>query len=145
MTSVTDAISHAVAVTTDAVSEAVDALEKGTQQIVQAVVEVAKAVSEALQSDTWTEFFSKLQEVFQALDRLRTVRAQVNFKDLPANASKREKERVEEFKQRIELAMAEGAALKKLVLDEARRRQQAQASEQAARITDNARGTITLR
>ncbi len=130
MTSVKDVLNHATQTLTAAVevvNDAIQNFEKQTEAVIQAVVEVAVAVSEALVAGTWDEFFAKLQEVFKALDRVRTLnlRLAASEEALP-HLSKREKQRIAELKERIELALAETAAMKKLVIDEARRRQQSQ-------------------
>lgn len=130
MTSVKDVLNHATQTLTAAVEVVSDTLqnfEKQTEEIIQAVVEVAVAVSEALVAGTWGEFFAKLQEVFDAMDRVRNLHTRlVKFEEAMPSLSKREKEQIEAFKERIELSMAETAAMKKLVLQEARRRQQHQ-------------------
>lgn len=126
MTTVKDLINAAPVLrpAVEALSPAVQEFDKLTTQIVEAVVEVAVAVSVAMVTGRWGDFFEKLQEVFQALTKLRTlVHRSEQFK-LPHDAPRAERERVEEFKHRIELATIEAAAMKKLVLAEAKRRQE---------------------
>lgn len=130
MTSVKDVMTHATQTLTaaiDVVSDVVQNFEKQTEAVIQAVVEVAIAVSEALVAGTWDEFFAKLKEVFQALDRVRSLHMRlIQQQEAMPPLNKREKELVQELKERIELSIAETAAMKKLVLQEARRRQQEQ-------------------
>lgn len=108
----------------EALSPAVQEFDKLTNEIVDAVVEVAVAVSVAMVTGRWGDFFEKLQEVFQALTNLRALHSRAEQFKLPQDAPRYERERVEELRNRIELATLEAAAMKKLVLTEAKRRQE---------------------
>src|SRR5690606_10091799 len=83
----------------EVVSDVVQNLESQTKEVIQAVVDVAVAVSEALVAGTWNEFFAKLQEAFEAMNRVRALRANMgNLDELMLNLSKKQdKERVEEI------------------------------------------------
>lgn len=107
----------------EALSPAVQEFEQLTEEIVEAVVEVAVAVSVAMVTGRWGDFFDKLQSVFSALVKVRQLSAMALDFKLPDDTPKRERERVEELKQRIDLAQVEAAAMKKLIIQEAQRRQ----------------------
>lgn len=126
MTTVKDLINAAPALrpAVEALSPAVQEFDTLTTEIVEAVVEVAVAVSVAMVTGRWGDFFEKLQDVFQALTKLRALYARAEQFKLPQDSPRYERERVEELKQRIELATIEAAAMKKLVLTEAKRRQE---------------------
>ncbi|HLT30164.1 MAG TPA: hypothetical protein VK013_08970 [Myxococcaceae bacterium] len=126
MTTVKDLINAAPMLrpAVEALSPAVQEFDTLTTEIVEAVVEVAVAVSVAMVTGRWGDFFEKLQDVFQALTKLRALYTRAEQFQLPQDTPRFERERVEERKQRIELAMLEAAAMKKLVLSEAKRRQE---------------------
>lgn len=127
MTTVKDLVNAAPALrpVVEALSPAVQEYDQLTTEIVEAVVEVAVAVSVAMVTGRWDDFFEKFQEVFASLTKLRALSMRAEMFQLPDNATPSDRQRFNQLHERIELAMVEAAAMKKLLLQEAKRRQEA--------------------